>query len=200
MRLYSINNKAYLSIADFVFNTSFPAAPYTARFIEEHPEYAPTGFNGVRPQYAADVQVVAYTTQGNSLTAVLMEKNNNTSAYTLSAYHWTEGDTTFTRLYSGIPISAGLAQVITLGSEKVGCNADGTVYALVLSGYNYHLALVSATGEKSLGTAFNNNAGRYAAFMSCVRSVNGSYYAIVAPFFGGADYTGQHMDIVKFTP
>ena len=200
MRLYSLHNKAYLSIADFVLTASFPAAPYAARFTEEHAEYAPTGFSGVQPQYAANVQVVAYTTQGSTLTVVLMEKNNTTSAYTLSAYQWTAGTTSFTRLYSAVSISAELAQVITLHTEQVGCNPDGTLYALVLSGYDYHLALVSATGERSVGTAFNNNTGRYVAFMSCLRSVGGSYYAVVAPFFAGSDYTGQHLDIVKITP
>ena len=200
MRLYSLHNKAYLSIADFTLTASFPAAPYTARFTEEHPEYAPTNGVAIPPVYAAAVQVLTYTVQGSTLTVVLMEKNNTTSAYSLSAYQWTEGATAFTRLYSAVPISSDLGQTLSLHAEQAGCNPDGTAYALVQSNTNvYHLALVSAAGERSYGTA-SASGGTYAAFFSCLRSINGSYYALVTPFFSGADYVGQHMDVVKITP
>ena len=200
MRLYSLHNKAYLSIADFTLTASFPAAPYTARFTEEHPEYAPTNSVSIPPTYAATVKVAAYTIQGSTFTFVLLEKNNTTSAYSLSAYQWTEGATAFTRIYSMVPISFDLGQLLSLRAEEAGCNADGTLYALIQSNTNvYHLALVTAAGEKSYGTA-SASGGTYAAFFSCLRSVNGSYYALVTPFFAGTDYVGQHMDVVKLTP
>jgi hypothetical protein len=199
-RLYSKTGKAYLSIADFVYNASFPNAPYAARFVEEHSEYAPTGYNGVTPQYSGKTNVVAYLTTGSSVTVVLRHQDNTTKAYSISAYKWTTGDVSFKQLYTGVPLSTLLGDALTKRNE-ISCQEDGNVYAILLNGQNYELVVAGANGEKSYGSVSNNNGGsRYVATLSCLRYVGGAYYAVATPFFAGHDFEGQHLDIVKLTP
>ncbi len=200
-RCFSKKGKAFLSIADFVPSAVYPAAPYNDRFVEEHAEYAPNGFaaNGIQPTYASTASIAAYTTAGNSVVVVLKNQDKTTNAYTLSAYKWTKGDASFTKLYSGISISTELGDALT-HRDQVGCTIDGTAYALLHINSKWSLVLANGAGEKTYGSASDNNGGRFIARMNCLRYFDGAFYALVTPYFFGADYEGQHMDVVKLTP
>jgi hypothetical protein len=199
-RLYAKDAKAFLSIADFAPAAQFPAAPYTARFTEEHAEYARTGVgaNGVAPVFAAATSVATYLTTGRGLTAVLVSKDNASSAYTLSAYAWPAGATVFTTLYSGVSISKGLGDLMTGGREKVQCHADGTVYAIVSESGGSRLALAGAAGERSLGVVAPST--DHTAVLGQLRFVDGAYYAAVGLLLVNATYQGPELEIVKLVP
>jgi|GEM_PF-1434935 len=207
-RLFSKNKtkQAFLSISDFI---KTPTAPYKARFVEEHLEYAPTNiiYNQFSPdviEFASEVKIVNYATEGNSFTVVLKEQNNKTKAYTLSAYKWTKGNTGFQKLYTNIPISKILGDNLNR-RDLVLCAINGTVSVIVKEGISgndltYSLATCNAEGEKRLGAAKNNTYNRAVPTLSCLRFINGSYYAVASPFlFSDANAEGQHMDIVKLT-
>ena len=204
-RLYSLDDRAYLSVADFVPGAAFPAAPYKARFSEEHAEYAPTGKNGVTPTYAQTVRISAYTTAGNSLTVVLEEQDPTTQAYSLSAYLWTEGDSAFQKLYGAVPVSALLGRKLS-DRNAAACASDGSAFAIVqdahvgFDDHLFHLGVVNAHGEASYGTVSDNSGGDTVVTLSTPRYANGAYYAVASPFFKGQAYLGQHVDVVKLTP
>jgi hypothetical protein len=200
-RMYSKGPRAFISVDDFVPSATYAQQPFIPRATEEHPEYARYGFgNGVSPLFRGAAKICAYATEGSSMTVVLAFTDDTTKAYTLSAYKWTNGSASFQKLYSCIPISTALGDMLTNHRHEVGCKIDGTAYALLLGNNNYSLVQVNASGEKSYGTASNNNGGKYVATLSCLRYYNGAYYAVAWPFFSGADYLGQHMDIVRLVP
>jgi hypothetical protein len=201
-RLYSKGPRAFMSVDDFVPSATFAEQPFIPRATEEHPEYAPNGLanNGIWPVFPGTASVCAYTTEGSSVTVVLAYQDNTTKAYTLSAFKWTKGVVAFQKLYSGVAISTALGDRLINHRVEVGCKIDGTAYALLLGNNSYSLVLANAAGEKSYGTASNNNGGKYVASISCLHYYNGAYYAVAWPFFGGADYMGQHMDIIKLVP
>lgn len=207
-RLYSKNStkRAFLSISDFIRTAT---APYQARFIEEHPEYAPK--NVIRNQFTPDVieftsnvKIVNYAVEGNSFTVVLREQNNTTNNYTLSAYKWTQGNLSFQKLYGGVGISKIFGDNLGRRDWAI-CNIDGTVAALVKEGVNgndqtYSLAISNANGEKRYGAVKNNTYPRAVTTLTCLRYINGAYYAVASPSLFSADNAeGQHLDIVKLT-
>lgn len=208
-RLFSKNKtkQAFLSISDFIRTAT---APYQARFIEEHSEYAPTNvtINQFTPdviEFASDVKIVNYAVEGNSFTVVLREKNKITNNYTLSAYKWTIGNLSFQKLYRGIAISKVLGD--NLGRrDLVVCNIDGTIATLINEGINgndltYSLAIFNVNGEKRLGAVKNNTYPRAITKLSCLRYINGAYYAVASlSLFSATNGEGQHLDIVKLTP
>ncbi len=203
-RLYSKQMKSYLSVAEFVQNSQYPEPPYSTRLREEHPEYAPTMMDGFKPVFSGTSSLVAYVTEGASLTAVLVNKNTASGAYTLSAYKWTKGATAFQKLYSSVSVSAELGAKLE-GGVAGKCTPDGTVYVLIdansptNNSRAYHLSLTNAGGEKTYGNVYSTST-RYNAVVSTLHYINGAYYAAVTPMFTGTDYEGQHMDIVKLTP
>lgn len=199
-RLYAKDDKAFLSIADFAPGVQFPQAPYTARLTEEHPEYARAGVNGTAPVFAAATTVGAYVTTGKNLTTVLVSKDNASRAYTISAYTWTAGATTFTKLYGGVSISTGLGDLMTKLRDRVACHADGTVYALVNDNNGYRLALAGASGEKSVGVVTAADAPGYTPVLSRLRFVDGAYYAAVGLLLVSRTYQGPELEIVKLVP
>lgn len=199
-RLYSAGDQAFLSIADFVGDAQYPAAPYAARFVESHAEYARSGVNGVMPVYASTSRVGAYVTEGQSVTVALVTKDNTTGAYTLSAYAWTEGELAFRTLYHAVPISTALGDLLMGARDRVGCQLDGTVYAIVTEHPTQHLVLASATGETRLGEVAVADGAAYAPILSQLRYAQGAYYAVVGLGLGTPTYQGQYLDVVKLVP
>lgn len=208
-RLFSkIKTKqAFLSISDFIKTAN---APYKARFIELHNEYAPTNVivNQYSPdviEFASNVNIVNYATEGNSFTVVLREQNNATKNYAISAYKWTKGNTSFQKLYAGVAITKVFGEKLGR-SNSIICTIDGKVAALIAEGINgseqtYSLALFDGSTETHLGAVKNNTYPRAVTTLSCLRYINGSFYAVASPSsFSSDNAEGQHMDIVKLTP
>ncbi len=205
-RFFNKNNpeKAFLSIADIV---PTPTASYQDKFVEEHPEYAPTAYiiHQYTPNetiFASTVTIANYVVENNSFTVVLREENNTTHNYTLSAFKWTKGAVTFQNLYSHLPISKLLGD--GLGANSV-CKPDGEIGVIVKEGVNgnqmtYSLATCNASGEHKYGSVVNNTYPRAVTLLSCLRYINGSYYAVASPsLFSSDNGDGQHLDIVKLT-
>jgi hypothetical protein len=199
--------KAFLAIADFV---TTPQQPIANRFKEEHPEYAPTNY--ISHQFTPDeviytnsVKIVSYAVDNNSFTVVLREENNTTHNYTLSAYKWTKGEITFQKLYGSLPISKLLGNNLNR-RDLIVCQPDGTVATLVKEGTNgnemtYSLATCDAKGEHKYGSVVNNTYTRAVTLLSCLRYINGSYYAVASPaLFSSDNAEGQHIDVVKLIP
>ncbi|HEY4183384.1 MAG TPA: hypothetical protein VGM90_41455 [Kofleriaceae bacterium] len=200
-RLYSEGDQAFLSIADFVPGASFPAAPYAARFIEAHPEYARSGVNGVMPTYASTTTVGAYVTDGQTVTVVLPTQDNATKQYTLSAYSWTEGETTFRTLYHAVAISTALGDLLVKQRDRVDCRIDGTVYAIVNDAQTYKVVEATASGETSFGEVSAMSDGdAYGPTLSQLRYLDGAYYAVVGLILGTRTYDGAYLDVVKLVP
>lgn len=208
-RMFSKNKtkQAFLSISDFIKTTN---APYKARFIEPHNEYAPTNVivNQYSPdvvEFASKVNIVSYATEGNSFTVVLREQNNATNNYTISAYKWTTGNTSFQKLYSGVAITNVFGEKLGR-KDLVSCTIDGKLAVLIVEGINgndqtYSLALFDGKSETHLGAVKNNTYPRAVTTLSCLRYINGSYYAVASPsLFSSDNAEGQHMDVVKLTP
>ena len=64
----------------------------------------------------------------------------------------------------------------------------------------YSLAIFNVNGEKRLGAVKNNTYPRAVTKLSCLRYINGAYYAVASPsLFSAANGEGQHLDIVKLT-
>ncbi len=196
-RLYYKTGKAYLAIADFT-NANYPASGFANRVVEEHTEFAPN-IPDLNSIFFNPTNVVAYTTEANSVTIVMQHKDILGQTSTLSAYKWTEGATTIQKLYSGVSISNELVTML-LRRNEIGCTIDGTLYAILSTGTGFHLSLTNSGGEKSYGAASNNNGGNYVLTLNRLRYYNGSYYAVLAPTQGGTSPDAQHMDIVKLTP
>ncbi|MBC7721087.1 MAG: hypothetical protein H7068_03635 [Pedobacter sp.] len=203
-RFFNKNNpeKAFLSIADLS-----PTIAYQDRFIEEHPEYAPTAyiihqFDPNETIFASTVTIANYAVEDNSFTVVLREENNTTHNYTLSAFKWTKGAVAFQNLYSHLPISKLLGDA--LGANSV-CKPDGEIGVIVKEGVNgnemtYSLATCNAGGEHRYGAVVNNTYPRAVTMLSCLRYINGSYYAVASPsLFSAENGEGQHLDVVKLT-
>ncbi|MEO6602488.1 MAG: hypothetical protein ABIQ16_21580 [Polyangiaceae bacterium] len=198
-RVYSEGEQAFLSIADFTPGAMYPEAPYTARFVEEHPEFARTGVSGVRPVYATTTTVGAYASDGQGVTAVLLSKEK-TGAYTVSAYSWAVGEQAFHALYTNVVVSKSLGDVLAGARDRVVCQLDGTVSAIVLEDRTYRVAVVGASGEQSLGAVSDNNGGAYGPQLSQLRWFDGAYYAVVGLTLGQRSYQGQYLDVVKLSP
>jgi hypothetical protein len=148
------------------------------------------------------VTIAGYAVENNSFTVVLREENNTTHNYTLSAFKWTKGAVTFQNLYSHLPISKLLGD--GLGANNV-CQPDGEIGVIVKEGINgnqmtYSLATCNASGEHKYGSVVNNTYPRAVTLLSCLRYINGSYYAVASPsLFSSDSGDGQHLDIVKLT-
>ncbi len=194
--------KAFLSIADLN-----PSISYQDKFVEEHPEYAPTQYiihqyTANETIFASNVSIANYAVEDNSFTVVLREENNTTHNYTLSAFKWTKGALAFQNLYSHLPISKILGD--SLGANSV-CQSNGEIGVLVREGTNgnemtYSLATCNASGEHRYGAVVNNTYPRAVTLLSCLRFINGSYYAVASPsLFDIDNYEGQHLDVVKLT-
>ncbi len=207
-RMFSKNKtkQAFLSISDFIKTTNV----YKARFIEPHNEYAPTfvSVSQYSPdvvEFASKVDIIGYAIEGNSFTVVLREQNNATKNFTISAYKWTTGNTSFQKLYSGVAISNVFGAFLGR-KDLVSCTIDGKIAALIVEGINgndqtYSLALFDGKNENHLGAVKNNTYPRAVTTLSCLRYINGSYYAVASPsLFSSDNAEGQHMDVVKLTP
>ncbi len=199
--------KGFLSITDFTPSTQ---QAITNRFVEEHPEYAPTNYivHQYTPDeviYASNVKIVSCAVENNSFTVVLREENNTTHNYTLSAYKWAKGDVMFQKLYGLLPISKLLADNLNR-RDLIVCQPDGTVAAIVKEGLNgnqmtYSLATCNASGEHRFGAVVNNTYPRAVTILSCLRYFNESYYAVASPSLYSSDNAdGQHLDVVKLIP
>lgn len=183
-RLFSLAGHAYLSVADFVPSAQDPAAPYQARFTEEHAQYAPTGSSGPRPTYSSATSVGAFQTGGQQVTVVLVTKDGTTGAFTISAYIWAEGEAGFTELYSAVPISSALGGLMVNARDQVGCHLDGTVYARVTENHATSLALADGAGERRLGVVTDNSGGAYSPTLAALRFSGGAYYAVAGLLLG----------------
>lgn len=195
--------KAFLSIADIN-----PSIAYQDKFVEEHPEYAPTQY--IIHQYTANetifartVKIVTYAVENNSFTVILREEDNTTHNYTLSAFKWIKGAASFQNLYSHLPISKLLGD--SLGGFNV-CQPNGEIGVLVKEGINgnemtYSLATCNASGEHRYGAVLNNTCPRAVTLLSCLRYINGFYYAVASPsLFDINNSEGQHLDVMKLVP
>jgi hypothetical protein len=90
--------------------------------------------------------------------------------------------------------------------DLIVCQPDGTVATLVKEGTNgnemtYSLATCDAKGEHKYGSVVNNTYTRAVTLLSCLRYINGSYYAVASPaLFSSDNAEGQHIDVVKLIP
>jgi hypothetical protein len=187
--IYYKGSKVYLAIADGDLAATGNPLFYRSRFLMEKTELSADFTMGIAPR------IVAFLQEGNTITIVVGSYDAGKDYPSmLHAYKWTEGNSSFTTLYTGTQLTE--ANWLKL-KAKAQCTPSGTVYAWNADGVTAQLTTADASGIHTLGETGNTENIQIGA----VRWGGDAFYGVAYPGSDRFDTDHNlHMDIIRLKP
>ncbi|MCW3123703.1 MAG: hypothetical protein JWQ38_3195 [Flavipsychrobacter sp.] len=182
-------DKVYFAIGNTNTLAAGTDVSYNSRFLQSMPEFT------TDHTYTNYPRVLSWTQEGSTFTVVVGTYPYNVQhmdkAY---AYKWTEGSSSFTPIYSNIPLTGTYADTKLMAGN---CTTAGTVYVWGPDSTQLasSLTVLDASGQHTIGNVPNVNDG---VQIGAVKYMNGAYYGVSYNVNDNKDTKHNfHMDVIK---